>query len=212
MAPNQEKQTAQQVLADFRRKEILEAAVGLTLKSGRQALTMEKVAEKAGVAKGTVYLYFKDKQALIYGLMQHMAKAISEESIRIIQESKGIWNKLFNMLQFAMEKSDEYRELMILLHRTFGDIDACDEEGKGQYEDIFYYMIEELEKARNTGEIQTGITSINICYAYFSMLKGMVLIETHHQENHDDELIDFKQIIDLFCTGIGLRKETKSWY
>ena len=28
---------------------------------GFSALTMDKVAKKAGIAKGTVYLYFKDK-------------------------------------------------------------------------------------------------------------------------------------------------------
>lgn len=52
-----------------RRQAILEAALALFLEEGF-ATPLEAVAKRAGVAKGTIYLYFADKQALFRALVQ----------------------------------------------------------------------------------------------------------------------------------------------
>ena len=60
--PEKEKKiSAQEMLAEFRRREILDATATLIEEGGIQRLTMDRVAERAGVAKGTIYVYFKDK-------------------------------------------------------------------------------------------------------------------------------------------------------
>jgi len=53
-----------------RRQAILEAAIALFLAQGFEPTTMEQVARRAGVAKGTIYLYFADKEALFRALVQ----------------------------------------------------------------------------------------------------------------------------------------------
>jgi len=53
-----------------RRKAILEAAIALFLARGFAPTTLEQVARQAGVAKGTIYLYFADKEALFRALVQ----------------------------------------------------------------------------------------------------------------------------------------------
>jgi AcrR family transcriptional regulator len=47
-----------------RRQAILEAALDVFAAEGFAAARLDHVAEKAGVAKGTIYLHFKDKQDL----------------------------------------------------------------------------------------------------------------------------------------------------
>ncbi len=49
---------------EARPAEIIESALKLWKEKGFAATKMEDVAKKAGVAKGTVYLYFKSKEAL----------------------------------------------------------------------------------------------------------------------------------------------------
>jgi AcrR family transcriptional regulator len=49
---------------EARRQAILEAAVGVFVSQGFAAAKLDAVAETAGVAKGTIYLHFKDKQDL----------------------------------------------------------------------------------------------------------------------------------------------------
>jgi AcrR family transcriptional regulator len=48
-----------------RREQILEAAVRLWTGQGFEATTLEAIAREAGIAKGTVYLYFATKEDLL---------------------------------------------------------------------------------------------------------------------------------------------------
>lgn len=48
-----------------RREQILDAALRLWTKTGFDATTVDALAHEAGIAKGTVYLYFRTKQELL---------------------------------------------------------------------------------------------------------------------------------------------------
>jgi AcrR family transcriptional regulator len=52
-----------------KRERILAAALKLFAHEPYQAVTMDRVAEAAGVAKGTLYLYFPSKDALYLGIL-----------------------------------------------------------------------------------------------------------------------------------------------
>lgn len=52
-----------------KRERILAAALRLFAHEPYQAVTMDRVAEAAGVAKGTLYLYFPSKDALYLGIL-----------------------------------------------------------------------------------------------------------------------------------------------
>ena len=54
--------------AEVRRSEILEAAVGLFHEAGYDATTVQHIAAAAGVAAGTVYLYFPSKEHVLLAL------------------------------------------------------------------------------------------------------------------------------------------------
>ncbi|MDQ3987169.1 MAG: TetR/AcrR family transcriptional regulator, partial [Actinomycetota bacterium] len=53
---------------DQRRREILEAATELFRDRGFESTTVQAVAAAAGVAAGTVYLYFPSKEAILAAL------------------------------------------------------------------------------------------------------------------------------------------------
>ena len=58
---------------DERRAAILAAALDVFAENGFAASRLDDVAQKAGVAKGTLYLYFPDKEALFEALLQGLA-------------------------------------------------------------------------------------------------------------------------------------------
>jgi AcrR family transcriptional regulator len=55
---------------EMTRKEIVKAAVDEFLEVGIARATMDKIAKRAGLAKGTLYLYFASKDALLQGALQ----------------------------------------------------------------------------------------------------------------------------------------------
>ncbi len=55
---------------ELRPSEIIDAAIGLWLEKGFAATKLDDVAKAAGVAKGTIYLYFESKEALFQSAME----------------------------------------------------------------------------------------------------------------------------------------------
>src|SRR3954466_3763191 len=59
-----------------RREAILAAALDEFSASGFAAARLDDVARRAGVAKGTIYLYFRDKESLFQELVRSMVTPI----------------------------------------------------------------------------------------------------------------------------------------
>src|SRR5437773_9686417 len=49
----------------YKRQSIQEAVIRLMCREGLRSVTMERVAQEVGIAKGTVYLHYRDKQDLL---------------------------------------------------------------------------------------------------------------------------------------------------
>jgi len=64
--------TARQVRSAVRREAILAAALDEFSARGFEAARLDDVAKRAGVAKGTIYLYFRDKESLFQELIRAM--------------------------------------------------------------------------------------------------------------------------------------------
>lgn len=69
--------TKKELVTAFRTKEILAAARRLMEQKGMEALTMEEIAQAAGVAKGTIYHYFQSKDELIRALLSQVGEAMA---------------------------------------------------------------------------------------------------------------------------------------
>ena len=64
--------TKEELVKQFRTEAILAATRKVIADDGFEGLTLEKVAEAAGISKGTIYLYFKNRRDLIVNIVQGM--------------------------------------------------------------------------------------------------------------------------------------------
>src|ERR1700752_4451428 len=76
--------TREEVIKEFRVREILEAARRVLARYGVQGTTVDRVAEEAKVAKGTIYLYFDTKDELVHtavldGLRERVAEPVASD-------------------------------------------------------------------------------------------------------------------------------------
>src|SRR5882672_4077925 len=53
------------IVQEFRVQSIQEAAIRVISRKGMASATMQEIADEAGVAKGTIYLYFRDRDELV---------------------------------------------------------------------------------------------------------------------------------------------------
>jgi AcrR family transcriptional regulator len=61
-----------------RPQEILEAAFAEFSRNGYATTTLERIAERAGVTKGTIYVYFENKEHLFISMVREFTKAAYE--------------------------------------------------------------------------------------------------------------------------------------
>jgi AcrR family transcriptional regulator len=71
------------VVTDFRRTQVIAAARERFSKHGLAGTTMDGIAQSAGVAKGTVYLYFDSKSVLLTALRARYTSQWLEQSGRL---------------------------------------------------------------------------------------------------------------------------------
>jgi AcrR family transcriptional regulator len=107
-----------------RRLSIVEAAAPLFASSGYSACEMDRVACEAGVAKGTLYLYFPGKQELFFACVDHGMAQMQ----RVVREAAESTNDPFERMARGIhaylrffEEHPEYVELLIQERAIFKD-------------------------------------------------------------------------------------------
>src|SRR5256714_2914697 len=70
------------------RETILDAAAALLAEGGFQGMTMDEVARRAGLGKGTAYIYFESKRDLALSVLDRMNHRL-QERLRTIVRGNG---------------------------------------------------------------------------------------------------------------------------
>jgi len=81
-----------------RPREILKAALELFLAHGYSATRMDDVAASAGVTKGTLYLYFENKEQLFLSVIERNTKCRIDEALAIAKKHRGSMESLLRIL------------------------------------------------------------------------------------------------------------------
>ena len=72
-----------------RPKEIVEAAFEEFSRNGYAATTLDHVAERAGVTKGTIYVYFDSKEHLFISMVRELTKATLDTVHEMFERHEG---------------------------------------------------------------------------------------------------------------------------
>lgn len=84
---------------EARPQELLASALALFVEKGFAATRIEEVAERAGVSKGTLYLYYPSKQALLKAVVrEELSLRIEEAAEEVRHYSGSVANLLSTML------------------------------------------------------------------------------------------------------------------
>ena len=111
------KTTKKEIVTAFRTREILAAARKLLDQRGMEAITMEEIAAVAGVAKGTLYLYFQSKDNLIQALISQVGENILRDVESSLQTPGTPAEKLIRMVSVLLEYLDRERLLFPIYAR-----------------------------------------------------------------------------------------------
>ncbi len=109
-----ENKTGERSIASSRvvkKNNIIKIAANLFSQKSFHDVTMDEIAEKVGVAKGTIYLYFSSKDNLLFEILEHTFGSI-----------EALLEKEVNTASLAPEKLKKVLAIIIKFYR--GNIDV----------------------------------------------------------------------------------------
>ena len=93
---------------DKRKKEILETALNLFMEKGYEDMTFQKIADRCGITRTTLYIYFKNKKEIFVWSIKQLTSEIEASLVKIINDdSKSVEERLLNVLDRILEKCAE---------------------------------------------------------------------------------------------------------
>jgi AcrR family transcriptional regulator len=104
----------------FKRQSIQEAVIRIMCREGLDAVTMERVAQEVGIAKGTVYLHYHDKQELLEDVKDSALDPLLASVLEVLKSSLSADRKLAAFVSRYLFYFDQRRELfrILLYERT----------------------------------------------------------------------------------------------
>jgi AcrR family transcriptional regulator len=164
---------------DARPQELLEAALALFVEKGFAATRIEEVAQRAGVSKGTLYLYYPSKEDLLEAVIAHYVSARIEATSQAVERYRGPLTPLLIdtfvqwWQQMVMSPASGTFKLMIGEARNFPEIAA-------------FYVREVIEPGHRLigGILERGIAAgefrrVDVDSVTHSLLLPMVMVCTH---------------------------------
>jgi AcrR family transcriptional regulator len=102
--------TREQVLRDFRTDQILEAARRVIGEVGFAEASIDRIAEAAGVARSTLYVYFDGKEDLLNQCIAQLRHGLGERVRQAVEEAHGTEERLAAFLAAHFEYVGKVRE------------------------------------------------------------------------------------------------------
>ncbi len=125
--------TKEEVLKIYRVSEILEAARRVIGRFGFEGTTIDRVADEARIAKGTIYLYFpKGKDELLHSAVVVGIRDLTRELIRRDDASRQPIERIASLIRsmFTTQKSHEDFFKALILDSRFVSYEPCDRRGE----------------------------------------------------------------------------------
>ena len=146
-----EKKTKKIINKEEKERRLLEAAFSLFISKGVYNTTVQEIVDKAGVAKGTFYLYFKDKYALQDYLITNISKQLFSSAIKYVNEKNIVdfYDRIIYIIDFIIDKFVENQELLEFISKNlswgvFGDrISSLVDDSSSEMLDLFRKGIKE---------------------------------------------------------------------
>jgi AcrR family transcriptional regulator len=136
-----------------RPKEILEAAFEEFSRNGYAATTLDQVAVRAGITKGTIYVYFENKEHLFISMMRELTKPATDSVQEMFERDEGSTADLLReQFSFIYRHIVEDRRRREVVRMLIAESPRFPELADRYHEEIHRPCIELLQRA-----IQRGI-------------------------------------------------------
>jgi len=186
---------------------ILEAAIRIFAENGFFQSTVAQIARQAGVADGTIYLYFKNKDDILLQFFNYKTKQVFGRFREEVNQADNAIDKLGNLIRRHLQEFQADRYMAILYQSETHQRTRMVEDQIREMSDMYLDIVTEIvEQGQAEGSIRKDL--------YVGLVKRFILgavdevINTWLHSGSKYDLVSMTDpLVSLFIHGIGSGEE-----
>lgn len=198
-----------QSVSERKRNAILDAARTVFSRQGYAGASVEDVAEQAGIAKGTLYLYFKSKEELYLAALARDMETLSRQARDEMDRVPTLREKMLALLRVRLEYSRANEDFLRIYLAEYGSMfvkSSLHGELCRLARENMRHIKHEVEQAalrREIRPVETGPVTAAVTSLARGMLETRLLGWKEFQARNEAEFA-----VDLLWRGIGRQAKT----
>lgn len=185
-----------------KRLPIFEAAVAVFSEKGFARATMDEIAKRAGIAKGTIYYNYRSKKALFLSLIEEGIERLETAVKREISRKEDVLSRLEALIGAQLSFFEEHKDYCkILLSEVWGLGNRWEKQVERLRSGYISIIKDLLQKGQAEGVIRKNLEIDTAAVAVFGAVAVAALnaFVFEAQYRYDSILQTLK---DLLLTGI----------
>jgi AcrR family transcriptional regulator len=193
-----------QSVSERKRAAILDAARTVFSRQGYSGAAVDDVAAEAGIAKGTLYLYFKSKEELYIAALTRDLSDLAHRGRAEMDRAPTLRDKMLAFLRVRMEYSRTHEDFLRIYLAEYGSIfvksSLQSELSRLARENMRHFkrLFEEAAARREIRNVDAGPAASALFAIARSLMEMRVL---GWKELQAEDEVEFA--VDLFWNGIG---------
>ncbi len=198
---NERQKIRKQMQDEFTKRLILDAAMSIVLAQGTETITMESIAEQAGVGKGTLYLHFSGKPEVIRAAVDALFEPLFRQLDDLLDSDLSPQIKLEHFLSLGLQFFEDNLTLFRILIR---DKEALSDPRLEQDSHYWHYqkkISQILDEGVRCGMFRPMNTAL-VANMIIEANSGQILLKlSGRSENSIAEQVD--TVRDILLNGIA---------
>lgn len=190
--------------SERRRNSILVAARTVFSGQGYAVATVDDVANEAGIAKGTLYLYFRSKEEIYLAALTQDLVKMAQKARDQMEQATSLRDQIRAFVRVRLEYCQQHEEFLRIYLAEYGSMFVKARPLPREFHDLFRknvrYLSKLIERAIRAGEIRpvpAGPTAAAVVDLTRGMTEKRLLGWAELQADNE---VDF--ILDLLWAGI----------
>jgi AcrR family transcriptional regulator len=169
------RKTRKELLSEWRQDEILQAACRIFGRLGYSATNVEEIANEAGMAKGTVYLYFKSKEEIFAAVLARDVKSLTDRTIEGMSAARTFADRLTVFLDLRVAYLQHNQDFLRVYLAEFGSRCSRSALSSEVIDKLFWRGVKFMRHCLEEAIVQKEIPPIPVepaAFAIFDLARG----------------------------------------
>jgi TetR/AcrR family fatty acid metabolism transcriptional regulator len=173
-------------------------------RKGYHETRVTEIARAAGVADGTIYLYFKSKEDLLVSLFETYMERLNRELRQDLFEQPDVASQVRHLVRFQVGQVQSQRELAEILSVTLRQSNRfLRRHAAPKFNDYLDILAEAIAVGQERGEVRQDVAPRVVARALFGALDGLLLTWALGRSPAERLQRAAQQIADIFVAGLS---------